>query len=134
MLVFTNNWRILLELIQKARFSNFRFKSRFKMRAFRIEQVKRYLRNAEAQVYVVGTREPYFPSSFQMRCRIYYVSITSLSKSAFKTSSSTKLLVPSSVKAQQLSVSYSFLFFSNQTKVGSPSILLSKRHLQDQLE
>ncbi|HIW31341.1 MAG TPA: hypothetical protein IAA29_00995, partial [Candidatus Paenibacillus intestinavium] len=30
------------------------------------------MRKAEAQVYVIGTREPYFPSSFQMQCRICY--------------------------------------------------------------
>ena len=27
------------------------------------EKMERYLRKAEAQVYVIGTREPYFPSS-----------------------------------------------------------------------
>ncbi|HIW31322.1 MAG TPA: hypothetical protein IAA29_00900, partial [Candidatus Paenibacillus intestinavium] len=34
------------------------------------------MRKAEAQVYVVGTREPYFPSSFHIRRRLCYVSIT----------------------------------------------------------
>ena len=38
-------------------------KYRFKKRAFRIEKMERCLGKVEAQVYVIGTCEPHFPSS-----------------------------------------------------------------------